>query len=98
MGLIRKTASVSTLGLVKYTSRREAQTRQALAEAKLARAQAKAVRKGIQDAADERLDPRLYKPQPEIERLPVPGVPWYRQPTVAAALLALRQNKDGTSR
>jgi hypothetical protein len=43
MGLIRKTASLSTLGGVKYTSRREAQTKAALAQAKLAKAERKAV-------------------------------------------------------
>jgi hypothetical protein len=43
MGLIRKTASLSTLGAVKYTSRREAQTKAALEEAKLAKAQRRAL-------------------------------------------------------
>ena len=42
MGLIRKMTSVSTLGGVKYTSKREAQTKAALEEAKLAKAQRKA--------------------------------------------------------
>ena len=41
MGLIRKTMSVSTLGGVKYTSRREAQTKVALEEARQLRAQNK---------------------------------------------------------
>jgi|SoimicmetaTmtLPB_FD_contig_121_62891_length_1219_multi_3_in_0_out_0_1 hypothetical protein len=41
MGLIRKAASVSTLGGVKYTSRREAQTKAASAQASAARADAK---------------------------------------------------------
>jgi hypothetical protein len=42
MGLIRKAASISTLGYgVKYTSRREAQTEAAQATAKMAREQAK---------------------------------------------------------
>ena len=41
MGLIRKTASLSTLGAVKYTSRREAQTKVALEEARQLRAQNK---------------------------------------------------------
>ena len=44
MGLIRKTASVSTFGAVKFTSRREAQTKRAIAEARLANAQAEAIR------------------------------------------------------
>jgi hypothetical protein len=39
MGLLRKTASLSTLGAVKYTSRREAQTKEAIANARLARTQ-----------------------------------------------------------
>ena len=39
MGLIRKAASMSTLGGVKYTSRREAQTKEAIANARLARTQ-----------------------------------------------------------
>ena len=40
MGLIRKMASVSTLGGVKHTSRREAETKERLANARLARTQA----------------------------------------------------------
>jgi hypothetical protein len=44
MGLIRKAASLSTLGGVKYTSRREAQTKAAHAQARAATAQAKAAR------------------------------------------------------
>jgi hypothetical protein len=44
VGLIRKAASVSTLGAVKYTSKREAQTKQAIAGARLANEQAKAIR------------------------------------------------------
>ena len=41
MGLLRKATSLSTLGGVKYTSRREAQTKNAAAQAKLARQEAK---------------------------------------------------------
>jgi endonuclease I len=41
MGLLRKTASLSTLGAVKYTSRREAQTKAASAQARVAREEAK---------------------------------------------------------
>ena len=41
MGLIRKAMSVSTLGGVKYTSRREAETKERVANARLANAQAK---------------------------------------------------------
>ena len=44
MGLLRKTMSVSTLGGVKYTSRREAQTKAASAQARAAREEAKLAR------------------------------------------------------
>jgi hypothetical protein len=44
MGLIRKSLSVSTLGAVKYTSRREAETKQRIAEARFAKEQAKLAR------------------------------------------------------
>jgi len=40
MGMVRKIASISTLGMIKYTSRREAQTKAALAQARLADAEA----------------------------------------------------------
>ena len=43
MGLIRKAVSVSSLGAVKYTSRREAQTKAALEETRLLREQRKAL-------------------------------------------------------
>jgi len=41
MGLIRKMTSVSTLGGVKYTSKREAQTKAAVAQARAADQEAK---------------------------------------------------------
>lgn len=41
MAIMRKLASVSTLGAVKYTSRREAQTKAASAQAREARAETK---------------------------------------------------------
>ena len=41
MGLIRKSLAVSTLGGVKYTSKREAQTKNASAQARLAKAETK---------------------------------------------------------
>ena len=44
MGLIRKTASLSTLGGVKYTSRREAETKERIANARLANQRAKTER------------------------------------------------------
>lgn len=54
MGLIRKLASASTLGAVKYTSKREAQTKAALAEAKAARALARQAKTGARATARER--------------------------------------------
>jgi hypothetical protein len=74
MGLIRKLTSVSTSGAVKYTSRREAQTKAASAEARLANEQAKsakASRKAEEQAAA----------QEQAE-----GKPWYLQPTLGAAI------------
>jgi hypothetical protein len=44
VGLLRKTMSVSTLGGVKYTSRREAQTKAASAQARAANEEAKLAR------------------------------------------------------
>ena len=44
MGLLRKMTSVSTLGGVKYTSKREAQTKAAAAEGRAAREEAKLLR------------------------------------------------------
>ena len=86
MGMIRKTASVCTFGLVKYTSRREAQTKAALAQAKLYRAQAK--------AAERPEYPSGYAYQAaQPGHGPVTGLPWYRQPTLGAAILALRENQ-----
>jgi hypothetical protein len=46
MGLIRKAMSLSTLGGIKYTSKREAQTKAALAQAKLLKAERKALKRG----------------------------------------------------
>jgi len=51
MGLIRKALSVSSLGGVKYTSKREAQTKQALAETKLVNAQRRQLEQGEAEAA-----------------------------------------------
>jgi hypothetical protein len=73
MGLIRKTMSATTFGAVKYTSRREAQTEAALAEARLANAQAAQIKQ--QDGEHE---------HEHDDR------PWWRQPTVGAALRARR--------
>jgi hypothetical protein len=55
LGLIRKATSLSTLGGVKYTSKREAQTMNASAQARLARAETTAVKaqgKQARPAAD----------------------------------------------
>jgi hypothetical protein len=76
VGLIRKTLAVSTLGAVKYTSRREAQTKAAIAEARLANAQAEAVRA------------QSTPPAPDTT-----GLPWWRQPTIGAALQARNNSK-----
>jgi hypothetical protein len=74
MGLMRKLTSVSTGGAVKDTSRREAQTKAAPAEARLANEQAgsgRAGRKAEEQAAAQR--------QAE-------GEPRYREPTPGAAV------------
>jgi hypothetical protein len=77
-----KTASIATLGGVKYTSRREAQTKAVLAEAKLAKEQAKAEReRRRRDEREER--EAKYEQAAEHE-----GQPWWRQPTLGAALKA----------
>ena len=54
MGLIRKAISVSTLGGIKYTSRREAETKEHLANARLAKTQAK---QAAGDPAAEKWEP-----------------------------------------
>lgn len=54
MGLMRKALSVSTLGGVKYTSRREAETKSHLANARLVQAQA---RREAHDAEAARWEP-----------------------------------------
>ena len=74
MGLIRKTTSIATLGGVKYTSRREAQTKAAAAEGKAARQEAKllkAQRKaqqggGAADRLAERNEATLAKWEPVV--------------------------------
>jgi hypothetical protein len=52
MGFMRKMASISTLGAIKYTSKREAETKYQLQQAKLAKAQRKAVKRGVADEPD----------------------------------------------
>ena len=59
MGLMRKAASLSTLGGVKYTSKREAQTKAAVAQARAADEEAKllkAQRKAQPTAASQQWD------------------------------------------
>lgn len=68
MGLIRKTVSVATFGAVKFTSRREADTKNALAQARLAREQASQIKK---QAAE-----------PPAPAPPSSDLPWYRQPVL----------------
>lgn len=87
MGMIRKAASVCTLGMVKYTSRREAQTKEALASAKYQRA--------LADSLSRHPATGQYEVQPRenVYHGPVTGLPWYQQPTLAAAILALRANQ-----
>jgi hypothetical protein len=80
MGLMRKLTSVSTGGAVKYTSKREAQTKAALAEAKLAKEQRKGLRaERYAEAAAVRAAAAEDAAQ---------GKPWYRQPTLGAAISA----------
>lgn len=82
MGLIRKAASMSTLGAVKYTSKREALTKKALAEAKLAKVQADALR-----AAEPTVGPAAG-PRPAD-----PDLPWWRQATLGQAIQAARDRR-----
>ena len=53
MGLIRKTLSVSTVGGVKYTSRREAQTKAASAQARAANQETKQLKAQARAANEE---------------------------------------------
>ena len=54
MGLLRKTASLSTLGAVKYTSRREAQTKAASAQARVAKEEAKQLKAQRKQETEQR--------------------------------------------
>ena len=84
MGLIRKAVSVSTLGGVKYTSRREAQTKAALEEAKLLKAQRRQLGK---EAQAEAAQAEAAQEQP-----------WYAQKTtggmISAAVAARRKKHE----
>jgi hypothetical protein len=93
MGMIRKTASVCTFGMVKFTSRREAETKEAQAKARACRAQADLYRAQAR-AIDRPEYPSGYEYRPVLPgNGPVTGLPWYRQPTLGAAILALRENQ-----
>ena len=86
MGLLRKTASVSTLGGVKYSSRREAQTKAAHAQARAADAEARLLREQAKTAKAERKNTAG-------QAAPASDAPWYRQPTLSAAIKAKRDQK-----
>jgi hypothetical protein len=83
MGLIRKAASVSTLGAVGFHSRREAQAKAALAHARLAKEERKAVKHERKTADVERRDAEAEQREQGAE-----GRPWWRQPTVGDAIRA----------
>jgi len=78
MGLIRKMTSVSTLGGVKYTSKREAQTKAAAAEGRAAREEAKllkAQRRALKTTAPPVVmeTPVSETPEPEPVMAPEPA-------------------------
>jgi hypothetical protein len=73
MGLIRKIASASTLGGVKYTSRREAETKEKLASARMIRAQEKQLKK--QEAADKE-DTLTAKWEPIVTAIEAGDATW----------------------
>ena len=56
MGLIRKMTSASSFGAVKYTSRREAETKERLANARLAKAQTRQASAGVPDPVAAKWD------------------------------------------
>jgi hypothetical protein len=76
VGLIRKTMSASTFGGVKYTSRREAQTKLALEQAKLLRQQ----RKDATPRPQQRNE--TSAPRREFDE----ELPAWRQPTLGSML------------
>lgn len=81
MALMRKITSVCTLGLVNYRSRRDDQKRMLNEQRKLARAERERVQ--VRTVLDETME--------REER--AAGQPWYRQPTLGAALKARRPDK-----
>lgn len=82
MGLIRKVTSASTLGAVKYTSKREAQTKAAIAQARLA------------DAETKRVNAEARRERLTAARDDAQDAPWWRQPTVGDAIRSARQKRD----
>ena len=74
MGLIRKLTSVSAGGAVKFTSRREAQTKATSAEARLANEQAKSAK------ANRKAEEKVAAQEQDE------GKPWYLQPTLSAVI------------
>jgi hypothetical protein len=79
MGLIRKVLAVSTLGGVKYTSRREAETKSHLANARLVQQQA---RREAADAEAARWEPiaeaieageLCWNDLPKLQKLSMPA-------------------------
>jgi seryl-tRNA synthetase len=100
MGLIRKTASLSTLGAVKYTSRREAQTKAALEDARMVKAQRRALdaQAKLAEAQRKALSGRIGAAEAEQREQAAEGQPWYRQPTIGAAVRACRESKKDDHR
>ena len=87
MGLIRKAASISTLGRVSYHSRSESQAKAAMAqdelakaEAKVAKEQAAAVARALQEDEAHR-----HADLEEVAEEEAEAVPWNRQPTLGDA-------------
>ena len=87
MGLIRKAVSISTLGRVSYYSKSESQaraarTQDALAEAetKVAKEQAAAIARALQEDEAHR-----HADLEEVAEEEAEAVPWNRQPTLGDA-------------
>ena len=100
MGLIRKTASLSTFGAVKYTSRREAQTKAALEDARLTKAQRRALdaQAELADTQRRALERDNRAAEAEQREQAGEGQPWYRQPAIGSAVRAYRESKQDDHR
>jgi hypothetical protein len=81
MGLIRKATSVSTLGVVGYRSRGEAQKKAAVQEAKLAKVQRKALKDELRGQEKEEREAKAEQRETEAQ-----GKPWYFQPTLRSMI------------